>query len=38
MQDCFGESGTADELLRRFGLTPEAAAELGRQAVALKRR
>jgi transketolase len=34
--DCFGESGSAEELLRHFRLTPETAAELGRQAVALR--
>ena len=38
MNDCFGQSGSADELLVHYGLTPEHTAELGRQAVALKAR
>jgi transketolase len=38
MNDEFGQSGSAKELLVHYRLTAEAAAELARQAVAMKRR
>ncbi len=38
VQDQFGQSGTADELLEHYGLTVEKAVEMAREAVALKER
>ncbi len=37
LNDVFGQSGSAEELMVHYGLTPEGAAELGRRAVAQKR-
>ncbi len=36
MNDCFGESGTPDELMKKFGLTTEAVVEAAQRAIARK--
>ncbi|MGB9866348.1 MAG: transketolase family protein [Bacillota bacterium] len=37
IQDCFGQSGSASELLEFYGLTPRSVAEAARKAIAMKR-
>jgi transketolase len=36
MNDCFGESGTPDQLMQKYGLTTEAIVEAALKAVARK--